>query len=405
MSWKFVVSLLMVAAVAAAAIAVTPAPDAPVGLDNSTNGLVDQTTHDSDASAFAFVLTPADGLGPLFNDTSCAICHQDAGVLGTASQVRELRVGYLQHGQFVNPDMTLPSGEVIHARSLINLRAICPQAARSAPEDVDVKAFRLALPLLGDGFIEAIPDSAILEFAAKQCRASNGRICGLAIQVPITEAPNHTGVGRFGWKDQHRSLLSFSADAFLNEMGMTSPLQPAEVATTCNPANAPQPNDVPDTAFFAEFMRATKAPGPDPVLIARPVAQAGAGVFQRSGCAFCHFPNWTTAPAGTAINGGQFTVPNALANQTIHPYSDFLLHDVATGDGIVQNGGQQTRNRMRTPPLWGLRLRTNFMHDGNSATLTDAIKRHGGEASRAVQQFNNLSPRDKQALLEFMRSL
>jgi CxxC motif-containing protein (DUF1111 family) len=405
MSWKLAVSVLIVVAVAVAAIAVTPAPDAPIGLDNLTNGLVDQATHASNGAAFAFVVTPADGLGPMFNDTSCAICHQDAGVIGTGSQVRELRVGYLHHRQFVNPDMTLPSGEVIHARSLINLRAICPQAAGSAPEDVDVTAFRLALPVLGDGFIEAIPDSAILAFAADQCRASGGRICGLAIQVPITEAPDQTGVGRFGWKDQHRSLLSFSADAFLNEMGMTSPLQPAEVATTCNPASVPEPNGVPNTAAFAEFMRATKAPGPDPLLIARPVAQAGGRVFERTGCAFCHFANWTTAPAGTSINGGQFIVPNALANQTIHPYSDFLLHNIGTGDGIVQNGGPQSRNRIRTPPLWGLRLRTNFMHDGNSATLTDAIERHGGEASRSAQRFANLSPSDKQALLEFLRSL
>jgi CxxC motif-containing protein (DUF1111 family) len=212
-------------------------------------------------------------------------------------------------------------------------------------------------------------------------------------------------VGRFGWKDQHRSLLSFSADAFLNEMGMTSPLQPTEVATTCSPASVPEPNNVPNVAAFAEFMRATKAPGPDPLLIARPVAQAGARVFERAGCAFCHFANWTTAPAGTSINGDQLTVPNALANQTIHPYSDFLLHDIGTGDGIVQNGGPQTRNRVRTPPLWGLRLRTNFMHDGNSATLTDAIERHRGEARRSSQQFGNLSPSDKQALLEFLRSL
>ena len=399
-------AILLAVAISVALVAAAPQPpEAPVGLGNITNGLTDQPTFDADQARFSEVEELKDGVGPLFNDTSCANCHKDAGVTGTGSQNKELRVGYLKNHQFINPDITLPSGEVVHARSLVDLRSTCPEAHETVPEDVDVKAFRLTLPVLGDGFIEAIPDAAILAFRDRQCRASGGRICGLAIQVPITEAPGQTGVGRFGWKAQHRSLLSFAADAYLNEMGITTPLQPTEVALTCNTASVPNDTDNGDLLQFSEFMRATTAPGPDPVLMARAQAQAGAQIFQRLGCAFCHFPNWQTAAKGTPINGGQFTVPDALASKSFHPYSDFLLHEVGTGDGIVQNGGNASRNRMRTPPLWGLRIRTIFMHDGNSVTLSDAIRRHQGEAEASSGAFRQLSPQEQAWLMAFLRSL
>jgi len=389
-------------------LAAAPQPtEAPVGLDNLTNGLEpDPPTHAADLAQFAEIEGVTDGIGPVFNDVSCANCHQDAGVTGTATQNKELRVGYFRNGKFANPDITLPSGEVVHARSLVDLRSTCPEAHETAPEDVNVKTFRLTLPVLGDGFIEAIPDAAILAFRDRQCQISGGRICGLAIQVPILEAGSgQTGVGRFGWKAQHRSLLSFSADAYLNEMGITNPLQPTEVATTCETLDPTVPNNTDDIFTFAKFMRSTKAPGPDPTLLARASAQAGARVFQRLGCAFCHFPNWQTAASGTPINGGQFTVPDALANKSFHPYSDFLLHDIDTGDGIVQNGGDASRNRVRTPPLWGLRIRTTFMHDGASVTLTNAIHRHQGEAEASSRAFRQLSPQEQAWLFAFLRSL
>jgi CxxC motif-containing protein (DUF1111 family) len=372
---------------------------------NLTNGFTDQATFDSDKDQFSEVEDLASGVGPLFNDISCANCHKDAGAVGAGSQNKELRVGYFRKGKFSDPDITLPSGEVVHARSLVDLRSTCPQAHESAPEDINVRTFRVSLPVLGDGFIEAIPDSAILAFRDRQCQISGGRVCGLAVQVGIIEAAGQTGVGRFGWKAQHRSLLSFSADAYLNEMGVTSPLLPTEVATTCDTLPTDKPNSTDDIDIFTEFMRATMAPGPDPLLLARTQAQAGSRVFQRTGCAFCHFPNWQTAASGTLINGGQFTVPDALANKTIHPYSDFLLHDVGTGDGIVQNGGDASRNRVRTPPLWGLRIRTIFMHDGNSPNLSDAIRRHRGEAADSARNFQELSPQQQAWLFAFLRSL
>jgi CxxC motif-containing protein (DUF1111 family) len=112
-----------------------------------------------------------------------------------------------------------------------------------------------------------------------------------------------------------------------------------------------------------------------------------------------------TAPAGTMINGGTLTVPDALGNKIIHPFGDFLLHDVGTGDGIVQNGGQDTANKLRTPPLWGVRMRNRLMHDGNSLTFENAIERHRGEADDASDNFRRLSPRQRNALIEFLRSL
>ena len=123
------------------------------------------------------------------------------------------------------------------------------------------------------------------------------------------------------------------------------------------------------------------------------------------GCASCHTPTIVTAPAGTAINGGTFRVPAALGNKMIHPFSDFLLHDVGTGDGIVQNGGPQTRNKLRTVPLWGLRARGRFMHDAASQSFADAIARHGGQAAGARANFNALSIADRNRVLLFLSSL
>jgi CxxC motif-containing protein (DUF1111 family) len=381
------------------------APEAPIGLDNLSNGLTEQATHDANLDQFAEVEAVSDGLGPLFNDTSCAACHLDAGATGAGSQVRELRVGYLRDGKFVAPDVRLASGEVVKDRSLVNHRSTCPEAHETVPEDIQVRTERLTIPVLGDGFIEAVPDAAILAQRNLRCQLSFGRICGLAVEVPILEAPGVTGIGRFGWKAQHRSLLSFSADAYLNEMGVTSELLPDEVATTCNPNTVPNPNNTEDIAVFTEFMRATKAPGPDVALLSRPEAQAGAYLFHRVGCADCHVTTWQTAAVGTPINGGQFTVPVALANKSFHPFTDFLLHDVGTGDGIVQNGGEASRLRMKTPALWGLRIRPAFLHDGRSVTLTDAILQHKREAGDAARRFRDLTSHEQQRLLAFLRSL
>lgn len=246
--------------------------------------------------------------------------------------------------------------------------------------------------------------------AANEAQTTHGRIHGEAVQVALFEAPGQTGVGRFGWKDQHRSLLSFSADAYLNEMGVTSRLRPKDATTVCKTTTDPE--DQPDTLgladidHFAQFMRGTKVPPRDAALAATTDAQAGQHLFAQIGCATCHVQSIVTAPSGTVLNGGMFIVPDALGNKLIHPYSDFLLHDVGTGDGIVQGGPADTINKLRTTPLWGLRTKTRFMHDLKSLSLTDAINRHRGEARRVVDNFQeDLTPAQQQQVITFVNSL
>ena len=325
---------------------------------------------------------------------------------------------------------------MISGRSLVNDRAICPSAAfpdkeiqERVPQTETIRTFRLSLNLLGDGFVEALSDQTLIDLAEQQCKSSRRKICGQVLQVPIVEAPGQMSVGRFGWKDQHASLLSFAGDAYLNEMGITNRLQPDEVTKLCNTAS--EPNDTPgpdglsDIDHFARFIRATKAPGRDAQLASSPVAQKGQGLFQKIGCAICHVETLTTAPAGTKINGGAFTIPAALGSISFHPYGDFLMHDVGTGDGILQatrehygnkvfqlmsgplsrQDFEASRNKIRTAPLWGVRLRPRLMHDGESLTLRDAIVRHGHEASDARQQFEKLKAVEQEAILEFLQSL
>src|SRR5262249_13138781 len=126
----------------------------------------------------------------------------------------------------------------------------------------------------------------------------------------------------------------------------------------------------------------------------------------KGACPFDHLLSINTAAPGTVINGGAFTVPAALGNKRIRPFSDFLLHDIGTGDGIVQNGGQGTRNMVRTPPLWGVRSRPELMHDGLSLTFNDAVQRHAGTGGTFVRNnFNNLTAAQGGDVIAFLNSL
>ena len=201
--------------------------------------------------------------------------------------------------------------------------------------------------------------------------------------------------------------MSFSADAYVNEMGITSPLQPDEPTSNGTPVDDPGPgtdDEGVDVELFALFMRDLKAPPRGPIDNAADVA-AGDSLFTSTGCAVCHTREFVTSAPGTLINGGALRVAAALGNKRIRPFSDFLLHDVGTGDGIVQNGGAATRNRIRTPALWGLHARGRFMHDASSFSLTDAINRHGGQATAARNAFNALSTTNRNRLIAFLLSL
>ena len=248
-----------------------------------------------------------------------------------------------------------------------------------------------------------------MAIAQGQPALSNGLIQGEAILVPVLEAPGQTRVGRFGWKDQHSSLLSFVADAQLNEMGITSRLKPTDTTTVCKTSQDPE--DQPDALgmagidHFAQFIRATQAPPRDVVLAATANAMAGQKLFEQVGCNTCHVESITTAAPGTAINGGTYTLQAALGNKVIHPFGDYLLHDIGTGDGIVQNQPFDTARKMRTAPLWGLRTKSRFMHDLTSLTLQQAIARHKGEARGVTHSFNSLTATQQQQLVAFLQSL
>ncbi len=375
------------------------ATEAPTGFDNRTNGMVTQAEFDEAMGVFAEQETIADGLGPVYNAQSCGECHQNP-VTGGGSQISELRAGHLSSGNFVDA----PGG------SLINDRAVNAAIQEFVPGSENVRAFRMSLSVLGDGFVEAINSNTLLAIANAQPGQSDGEIAGQLIQVPVLEAPGNQRAGRFGWKNQHASLISFSADAYLNEMGITSPLQPTENTSlgrsvlSFDPVPDPEDNGD-DIDLFAKFMRATKAPPRDAALAATADAQAGSQLFDSIGCTTCHTRNITTAAPGTVINGGAFTVPPALGNKIIHPFSDFLLHDIGTGDGIVQNGGQGTGNKLRTAPLWGARVRPRRMHDGQTLTFNESILRHAGEATTVRNRYSALTTSNKNRLIVFLQSL
>ena len=434
--------------------------EAPTGFDDQTidPAFVPQATHDADKTFFEEVENvDKDGLGPLYNAQSCRECHQNP-TSGGSSQVAERRAGHRgPNGQFVSANVPVNDGQqVIVGRTLINDRAICPNAANPdiqlqehMPDAEKIRTNRLSLNLLGDGLIEAVADQTLEDLARNECRTSKGKICGQALAVPIVEAKGKTGIGRFGWKDQHASLLSFAGDAYLNEMGVTNTLFPDEVTTLCNPKTVTEPNSQPDPKdgledidHFARFIRASKAPSRDDKLAATDAAKRGEKLFEKIGCGICHVATLETAKAGTSINGGKFTVPDALGSKQFHPYSDFLLHDVGTGDGIAVSvvehyrmsrqvaeliasptysakavddmvncenfsfkAIQDAANKLRTPPLWGLRTHARLMHDGESLTLDDAILRHKGEAAEVTEKFKRLSNKEKPDLLTFLNSL
>ena len=373
------------------------------GLTNSPNSPMipaDECNFDTAAEEFTGPETVADGLGPIFNGVGCGECHV-VPILGGFGQIVEKRAGFFNGREFRDH----PGGSLIQDRA-----TVARLQEHTMPAHTNVIAFRGTLSVLGDGFVEAIDSGTLEDIRRQQPASMRGRL----IEVPVLEAPGTTRAGRFGWKNQQASLVSFSADAYKNEMGITSPLEPEE--NTSNGTSIAPFDEVPgepavlddegvDVELFALFMRSTLAPPRDTELARTDDARDGSNLFNSAGCAVCHTRDITTAPPGTLINGGAFRVPNTLGSKIIHPFSDFLLHDIGTGDGIVQNGGPPTRNEVRTVPLWGLRTRGRFMHDGLSFNLTDAILRHERQARSARDAFRGMGSRSKDKLLAFLLSL
>lgn len=332
----------------------------------------------------------ADGLGPAYNGTGCAVCHS-LPAIGGGGTVSELRAGVLENGAFTPP----PGTSLIHLFSIPD-----HQCQPQVPRNANVLARRIPIPTFGDGLVEAIPDAVIR--ALEDPGDGNGDGIRGRAAVILDVATNTQRVGRFGWKAQQATLLAFSGDAYRNEMGITNDLFREEIAAGLTPTQLAacdtvrDPEDERDPAGrrgidnFNNFMRLLAPIGRGPRTDA---ADRGAAVFAATGCAGCHVPILVTGPNSDPL----------FHMKPVPLFSDLLLHNIDTGDGIAQ--GAARPGEMRTPPLWGLRFRNVLLHDGRALSLGEAIREHGGEAARSRSRFQALPPAEREALLAFLNSL
>jgi CxxC motif-containing protein (DUF1111 family) len=386
--------LLFLAAIATAQIQPPPIPPSHAGRPLAGLTPVEFEEFRLGLDVFLEVEFSEEGLGPAFNGTSCAACH-NVPAIGGGGVMAELRAGRKNaEGEFETFDAT---GETLFHLFSVPSHGCQPML----PADATVFARRIPIPLFGAGLVEAIPDETIRSLEDPNDRNGDG-VSGRAALV-VDVATGDRRVGRFGWKAQHATLLTFGADAYRNEMGITNDVFPQEVAFGITPEQMrvcdriPDPEDVRDPRTkrrgidnFATFMRLLapieRTNRDQPV-------RAGELVFAAIGCATCHVPTLETGPSANPL----------FHRKRVELFSDLLLHDVGTGDGIKQ--GAAATNEIRTPALWGLRLRRPFLHDGSAGTIEEAVRRHAGEALLAVRGFDRLNDEERAALLAFLRSL
>src|SRR5690349_16645828 len=366
--------------------------DAPIKYGDPVSGLTPTqlTLFTEGRNEFGQAEEADEGLGPVFNNTSCAACHSSPRV-GGDSNIVETRFGRM--------DGTTFDPMASHGGSLLQVSGIDPThgcPGETVPADATIRANRKTTPLFGLGLVDQVPDATLQQLAQNQ-RHTAPDVAGQASSV-VDAASGRQRVGRFGWKAQVATLLTFSADAYLNEMGITSPIFPKDNAPNGDTAIldrcdkvASIEDDGSGVAAFTDFMTML---APPPRGAMNTEAERGAQIFERIGCAVCHVPQLTT---------GASNIP-ALANVTFAPFSDFLLHDMgALGDGIVQ--GAASGRQMRTAPLWGLGTRNRYLHDARASRLEDAIQAHDGQGSTAAAAFLGLSKADEKDLIKFLQSL
>jgi CxxC motif-containing protein (DUF1111 family) len=313
---------------------------------------------------FATSFTPAQGLGPLFNNTSCLGCHNTPapGGGGPDGLATVLRVGQLTTAGF--DPMLGRGGPLARAHSVSELGVSCALSA-GVPSGANVTSVRNAPSLFGAGRLDAIPDAVILAGAVARRDGISGK-------------PNLVDgrVSRFGWKADTLSLQQFVGEAFRNELGLTTPIaaQDFHAAGACGGVTG---GPEVDSSIVADVV-AYIASLPDP-----PPTRADAAMFNQLGCGECHVPSL----GGVAL------------------YSDLLLHDMgrALDDGFTQ--ATATGHDWRTSPLWGLSQRSRFLHDGRARSIEAAILAHGGEADAVAQRFRALPATDRGALLAFLSTL
>jgi CxxC motif-containing protein (DUF1111 family) len=347
---------------------------------------------------FVEVETAEEGLGPAYNATSCAVCH-NMPVIGGGGVIAEVRAAYRnEDGSF----RLIPGYEGSPGETLFHLFSTPSHACQPImPSDVDVIARRIPIPVFGAGLVEAIPDDTIRALEDPDDRDRNG-ISGRAGMVADL-ATRAQRVGRFGWKAQHATLISFAADAYRNEMGITNELLPQEMAAgisieamrLCD--RIPDPEDVrdPRTGLSAldNFEAFMKFLAPIPRESVTDQVREGERQFAAIGCTSCHVPVMQTGPSSNPL----------FDRKPVPLFSDLLLHDIGTGDGILQEPGLP--EEIRTPALWGLRFRRPMLHDGSATTVAEAIERHDREAALAREGFRRLDPGGRRALVAFLNSL
>lgn len=387
-------SLLVVCAVCLLLVGANERPQPPA-LGDSLPGLTaeQRTRFDAGKDEFESAEEADEGLGPVFNGRSCVECHA-AGATGGGGELVETRFGRMQNGTF--DPLANFGGSLIQTTGITSADGSAyDYKGETVPKQANVTAGRRTTPLFGLGLVDAVPDGAFQQLAAQEA-ASDPSTAGRP-NIVTNVVTGMDVVGKFGWKSQVPTLFQFSADAYLNEMGITSPLFPNENCPQGNCAELvhnPMPgiNDTGDgVEAFHDFMTMLAAPSRGNI---DNDVRAGERVFQQIGCAACHAPTLRTGPSEIA----------ALDRVAFHPYSDFLLHDMGRlGDGITQSraGGRD----MRTAPLWGLRAVTLFMHDGRAHTVQEAILAHDGQGRKSRDAFNQLDRRGKDQLVRFLNSL
>jgi CxxC motif-containing protein (DUF1111 family) len=339
---------------------------------------------------FESIETVEGGLGPLFNNTSCATCHS-APVSGGAGTLAVTRFGRFANGHF---DPLADKGG-----SLLQQFATATALQEIVPPEANIVAQRITTPLFGAGLLEAIPDTEI-ELNARRNRPDG--VSGRAAIITDV-ATGQQRIGRLGWKAQHASLLGFAADAYLNEMGVTNRFFPDEnapngdqalLAQYLTPTGVDDPVDATgrsDIDAAADFIRLL---APPPAVRPSGSALDGQRLFNQINCDACHRPTMTTGASPIA----------ALAHKVVPLYSDLLLHDMGSlGDGIEQ--GAAGAQEIKTAPLWGLRARPRLLHDGRATTIADAILAHAGEATPARDRFAALDDASRQQLIDFLNTL
>ena len=344
---------------------------------------------------FLEVETAEEGLGPAFNGTSCAACH-NVPAIGGVSPIAEVRAGY--NGGTGGFQPAAASGD-----TLFHLFSIPTHSCQPViPSEANVIVRRVPVAVFGAGLVEAIEDQSILAREDPFDRDRDGVSGRAAIVTDV--ATGERRVGRFGWKAQHATLLAFGADAYRNEMGITNELFPTEAAAdvdagrmrVCDRVPDPEDRRDPQTrrrgidnfASFMRFLAPVSRAGGDFATLAE-----GERLFNAVGCAACHVPSLTTGPSSNPL----------FDRRPVPLFSDLLLHDVGTGDGIQQASAEA--NEIRTPALWGLRFRRPLMHNGSMPTIDAAVRRHGAEARLAREGYERMTSAELSALLAFLNSL